>query len=164
MTGLEALQKIINDVQALKTSIDEMNTAIKLIEVNIKMLNNRAAGLLKQGTETTLSPEKYKSNEQIKLDNTWEKPPQIEKNDKVLVYKKVFGKLLDNNKEPIEGVLVRIYDKNNEVCATSETDPTGYWTSMIRPGKYIAEFVKTGFRQINKSFELSKNMKELEVI
>lgn len=81
----------------------------------------------------------------------------------VLTYKKVYGKLLSNTEEPLESVLIKVYDRNNEVCATTETDPIGYWETMLKPGRYVAEYTKTGFKTTNKTFEVGKNSREVEV-
>ena len=81
----------------------------------------------------------------------------------VLTYKKVFGKLTNDVNEPLENVLIKIYDHNNEVCASSETDPTGYFETMLRPGRYVAEHIKSGFKTTNKTFEVGKYVKEVEI-
>lgn len=81
----------------------------------------------------------------------------------VLTYKKVFGRLVNNSNEPIESVLIKVYDRNNEVCASTETDPIGYWETMLKPGRYVAEYLKTGFKTTNKTFDVGKNAKEVEV-
>lgn len=156
MTGGEALQQILEVVNKLKTDIEQIKNSVHLIEANIKILNNRAAGLV---------------NNSIPVDSGLVIPIQAEEqishivpsSSGAFVYKKVFGKLTNNNKEPIDGVLIRVFDKNNEVCATAETDPTGYFTFMVRVGKYMAEYTKTGFRTINKTFEVANKDKEVEI-
>jgi hypothetical protein len=82
---------------------------------------------------------------------------------KTSIYKKVFGKLVDNANEPIEGVVIRVYDKNNEVCAATQTDAIGYWEAMLRDGRFVAEYNKSGFKPVNKTFEVSKNAQEVEI-
>jgi len=193
MTGAEALQKIIDTVDGLKITVDELKVSIQLIEANIKVLNNRAAGLMKdpgfnqspaiggrltnsisagvptpkqqQPIQTAVIPTRgrqlVETPEELRHEplNTIKEDP--ERN--VLTYKKVFGRLVNNDSEPIDGVLIKIYDKNNEVCASVETDPIGYFETMLKPGRYVAEYLKSGFKTTNKTFDVGKNAKEIEV-
>jgi len=196
MTGAEALQKIMDTVDALTSTVNELKMSVQLIEANIKVLNNRAAGLMRDGTpviypttgsrltDTVGIPMSagapvQKTQEVIQTSSPSRGRQMIEtpeetrteamnfiKDDNspgVMTYKKVYGKLVNNTNEPIENVLIKVYDKNNEVCATTETDPIGYWETMLKPGRYVAEYVKSGFKTANKTFEVGKNAKEIEV-
>lgn len=177
MTGAQALEKILTTVEDLKATISTLETSVKLIEANIKILNNRAGGILRE-QQTTRTPidsvpatlplqsAQPTRGRQLVAD-TSQQIAQLPTQDTVpanaIVYKKVFGRLIDGNKEAISGALVKVFDKNNEVCATTETDPVGYWEVMTRPGKYVAEYTKAGFKTANKTFEVSKTAKETEV-
>ena len=191
MTGAEALQKIIDTMDALKITVDELKVSVQLIEMNIKTLNNRAAGLMRDvqpsitNPTNTMNPnisagvpiQKPASTMQAGLpsrgrqllETPEEKRQQIGEtaldvdSPGVLTYKKVYGKLANNIDEPLENVLIKVYDKNNEVCATTETDPIGYFETMLKPGRYVAEYTKPGFKAINKTFEVGKNSKEVEI-
>lgn len=210
MTGAEALQQIINSVEALTNTMNELKTSVHMIEANIKVLNNRAAGLMKaqsqepssisipsmnvsnvlsagpgpafsagppsqktqqlQATPAAATPSRGRPMVEAPAEQRDEAKNFIrelsENNDNssnVLSYKKIFGKLVNNDNEPIENVLIKIYDRNNEVCASTETDPIGYWETMLKPGRYVAEYVKSGFKTTNKTFEVGKNSKEVEV-
>jgi len=197
MTGAEALQKIMDTVDTLKATVDELKISVQLIEANIKVLNNRAAGLMREnvqpayptiGSRLTASvganpvsagvPEQ-KSQQVIQtaaapnrgrqlIETPEEKRSEamnIIKEDSpgVLTYKKVFGRLVNNSSEPIEGVLIKVFDRNNEISGTAETDPIGYWETMLKPGRYVAEYTKAGFKTTNKTFDVSKSAKEVEV-
>lgn len=180
MTGAEALQKILENVENLNKVTGELKISIQLIEANIKILNNRAAGLM-LGNMSAMETVPALANEKIVLPNTHqtvtsrgrklsERAKTIEPNEEaaapdsnILTYKKVFGKLKGKDSEPEENVLVKVFDKNNEVCATTETDPIGYFETMLRPGKYVAEYTKVGFKTSNKTFEVGKYVKEVEI-
>ena len=197
MTGSEALQKIMDTVDTLKATVDELKISIQLIEANIKVLNNRAAGLMKEtpqsgsypstgsrltstvGTLTAGAPVQ-KAQQPIQAGPApsrgramVETPVELRdeaaniinnaESSGVVTYKKVFGRLVDKANEPIENVLIKVYDRRNEVCASAETDPIGYWETMLPPGRYIAEYVKSGFKTTNKTFDVGKNAKEVEV-
>lgn len=183
MTGAEALQKIMDSIEQLQTEIQTLKASTQLIEANIKVLNNRAGSLMRDQGTSIPQPNAFEGvkinpnatqvvdtqgrGRQLGMDasNAPEAtlPAPEKKASKTLTYKKVFGRLVDSNKEPIVGALVKVFDKNNEVCATAETDPIGYWEAMVQPGRYSVEYTKQGFRQVNKVFELGGNMKELEV-
>lgn len=182
MTGVEALQKILDVVEGLQKQINGIDTSIKMIEANIKVLNNRAAGVMRDSLSSIISADvplqaQIPVQSQPQAQTLQAGPPRgrqlIEQPQQdmhmpedrpgVLTYKKVFGKLISATSESIESVLVKIYDKNNEVCATAETDPIGYWEMMLKPGRYVAEYTKTGFKTANKTFEIGKNVKEYEV-
>jgi len=178
MTGAEALQKIMDSMDALTATVNELKASIQMIEANIKVLNNRAAGLMREAPSPTsvvgagvnapvmraAAPARGRQ-----LIETPEAPQQEqasllkEDGPGVMTYKKVFGRLVNSSGQPIENVLINIYDQKNDVCATAETDPIGYWETMVRPGRYIAEYVKTGFKPTNKTFDVGKNAKEVEV-
>ena len=177
MGAAEALQGIFDMVKELKGTIQSLETSIKLMEANIKILNNRAAGLMREQQTTIqaepaqIAPNTYTSQPIRGRQITTGAPQQTiqqmtaetEHSTNVITYKKVFGRLVDANKEAITGALVRVFDKNNEVCATTETDTIGYWESMVKPGRYVAEYTKQGFKAANKTFEVSKTAKEVEV-
>lgn len=175
MNGAEALQNIIDTLDELKKTINELKLTTQIIEANIKILNNRAAGLMSpveisQVTQQVVSAAAPIQKQQDNPSRGRQLLPIQEKQEmsieppsNILTYKKVFGKLINNSGENVEGVLVKFYDKNNEVCATAETDPIGYYESMLRPGKYSAEYVKVGFKAINKTFNVDKNSKEIEI-
>lgn len=196
MTGAEALQKILETMNTLSDTVNELKTSVLLIEQSIKVLNNRAAGLMRenivkipnttqqvslanasntqlsagvptqQSTQTLQAgPSRGRQMKEMPQDQRDEAMNFIKEADGpgVLTYKKVFGKLVNNSSEPIESVLIKVYDRNNEVCATTETDPIGYWETMLKPGRYVAEYTKTGFKTSNKTFEVGKGAKEVEV-
>lgn len=182
MTGAEALQKILDGIDEIKNRMTGLETSVNLIEANIKTLNNRAAGLIGNNMiKTSVSNEIIDvSNTQIIPTDTLTAvipqtlptrgrdvsttlPETIVDDSKSMVYKKAFGRLLDGAGEPIEGVLVKVFDKNNEVCATTETDAIGYFESMVRIGRFVAEYTKPGFKTVNKTFEVKKNDKEVEI-
>jgi hypothetical protein len=176
MTGAEAIQQILEAMTDLSAKVKTLQDSVNFIEANIKILNNRAAGLMitpdQQIKADTIKPNALPIKE---LQLTASAPIRhIEQQESIpitqedvpsntLTYKKVFGKLINNTNEPIENVLIKVYDKNNEVCATAETDAIGYWESMLRPGRYVAEYLKSGFKTANKTFEVGKNAKDVEV-
>lgn len=203
MTGAEALQKILETMNSLTETVNELKTSVLLIEQSIKVLNNRAAGLMRENTvkiPNTAQPASLTNASSGQLSagiptqhsaqsmtlqagspqttpsrgRQMKESPQEHRDEAmnfikeadgpgVLTYKKVFGKLVNNTNEPIENVLIKVYDRNNEVCATTETDPIGYWETMLKPGRYVAEYTKSGFKTSNKTFEVGKGAKEVEV-
>lgn len=179
MTGAEALQNIIEMIETLTLTVNELKISVQLIESNIKTLNNRAAGLIlnTQSLTTQVQTDNYTSNISAilpqaptnlsrgrQLSETEQSPiSQTLEGPGVLTYKKVFGKLINDSSSAIENVLIKVYDKNNEVCATAETDPIGYFEFMLKPGRYVAEYLKTGFKTINKTFDVSQAAKEVEI-
>lgn len=205
MTGLEVLQKVLEkldeidklktEVMSLVAKIDDVSSSVKLIEQNIKVLNNRAGSLMRgDNVAQTIQPEPQpqafpvSAYAPLKQDNVGQQvlpaPTQLSSPQKsrplsenveqpqyqpikpfesINTYKKAFGRLVNNAKEPIEGALIKIYDTNNEVCATTETDITGHWESQVRPGRYSMEIVKASFKPINKSFDVKERDVEVEV-
>ncbi len=175
---MAAIEQILQALDSLTATVNELKGSIQLIEANIKTLNNRAAGIMlnngsqAQSTKAVLpsvtpQPPTTLRGRPVTADAPQQEVQQSnvqqEEGQGVLTYKKVFGKLINSAKEPIENVLITVYDKNNELCGTTETDPVGYWEIMLRPGKYSVEYTKVGFKTTNKTFEVSKNAKETEV-
>lgn len=163
MTGTEALQQILETMNNLIGEMNDLKISVKLIENNIKVLNNRAGALMRSDVSVEQTKLQASLTQQQTLHQLGEAtrvtlPAEA---PKMLSYKKVFGTLINDSGEPINGVLIKVFNRDNEVCSTSETDVAGYWTSMLSQGKYMAEYTKHGFRTINKSFEVAN--KEVEV-
>ena len=206
MTGAEILQKVLDklneidnlkkDIITLVAKVDDVASSVKLIQGNIQMLNNRAAGLMRvdnvaetiiaqpqQPSQATFPVSAYAPQKQDNvgqqvipaptnspaksrvLAENIEQPQyqSIKPFESINAYKKAFGRLINGAKEPIEGALIKIYDTNNEVCATTETDMTGHWESQVKAGRYSIEYVKTGFKSVNKSFNVGERDVEVEV-
>ena len=165
MNGAEALQKIMDDTDEIKKMMQELTIAVSLIQSNIKFLNNRASGLLRAEPAVN-HPQEQKQvirNQNVVLPDIDRSNIIHDETPGVMTYKKVYGRLFDSAMNPIDDALIRVFDKNNEVCATTETDPSGYWETSIRPGRYSASYTKSGMREQNKAFELRADMKTLEV-
>ncbi len=163
MTGAEAIQTILEDITKLVSTVKNLETSIHFIEANIKMLNNRAAGLMQIPKQEISAAVPITLAPQLIADVPNTELIYADERSNILTYKKVFGKLINNVGESIDGVLIRVFDKNNEVCSSVETDVVGYFEFMLRPGRYSAEYTKVGFKTVNKTFDVNKNAKETEI-
>jgi hypothetical protein len=72
---------------------------------------------------------------------------------------KVYGKIVNKNKEPISNVNINIYNESSQVIKKRQTDAEGYWEVRLPAGRYGIEYAQKGFKPINRNIELSNDMK-----
>lgn len=164
MTGLELLEKLSKDMDYLRDRVD-------LMDATIKALNNRIAQLVLSSKDKDLEKPVQINVRPVESVKAVFAQPVNRQKEKLetkspvtkLVYKKVMGYLKNSDNRPIDDALVLIYDKNNDVIASSNSDTAGYWETMVAPGKYLATIKKSGFKDFNKSFVVNENDKHVEV-
>lgn len=76
---------------------------------------------------------------------------------------RVFGNIVNKNREPLLGVQVNIYDEENELVKEVKTNDSGFWEVRLPSGRYGVEYLHKNFKPINRTIELKEGIKTFEV-
>lgn len=99
----------------------------------------------------------------VKIDSQQQNVSQQKVQKLLLGAIKVFGYVINKNKQPIVGVQVRLYDESNELVKDLKTNDDGYWEVRLPAGRYGVEYLHKNFKPVNKTIEFSKEDKFYEV-
>ncbi len=145
-SAIDAIFEILNEVQKIHQEIAVINN-------NIKILNNKFSKLNQEKVSASIPNQ---SKELIKTN--------ADKNEFV----KVFGRIKNQNKNPMPDVRVIIYDPKGSIVKSRVTDSDGYWEARLTPGQYVVELNATHINKIfapqNINITLKDDMKEYEVL
>lgn len=156
----------IDAIYQILEKIDDLDKRVQIIDDNIKILNNKVTKLNKNisqdvpknmPTAVALGQPLLGSVEDVNQSTARE----VEK--LILGPIKIYGYIMNKMRQPVEGVIVNIFDLNNKLVKTNKTNNDGYWDSRLPSGKYNVEYIHNKFKPINKEIEIPKNVKEYEV-
>jgi len=154
-------ESAIDMIFNLSNQIELLDKKLTVIDSNLKLLNNKVSKLSKQNSTRPLAlniERDFQENaENVIVDG--------EPSEKKLVLGNisVFGHIIDGDKNPMVGVLVTLYDSNNKLVKDLSSNKDGYWSSRLPPGKYSVKYEIEGYKDIKRSVELKKEMKNYEV-
>lgn len=149
MSAIDAVYKILSE-------IEKINARLDVIDANIKLLNNRI------------------KSSGVPAGKASAKPPTATAPSATAVMQtpigrviKVFGRVKNQREKPLKGVYIKIYSSEGKVIKSRETDADGYWEARLELGsygvEYIASHINKKFRPINKTIVLDETMNEYEV-
>ncbi len=143
----------IDSIYHMESMLEEMMNRLKVVEDNLKLLNNKVGKLNKP---TPLPP--------VKVDHS---PPPASRQQKVenlvLGNIKLYGYIVNKAKMPIPDVVVNVYDSSSKLIKNIRTDGDGYWEVRLPSGKFGVEYIHKRFKPVNKTVELTNDTKEFEV-
>jgi hypothetical protein len=139
--------------------IKELRKEVKVLDNNVKLLNNKLTKNNKLSEEKLQPP---RAEVPVKKLPTVDNIVPVQA-DNV----KVFGRIKNHNKEPIANVDIKIYNEKGEIIKKRNTDDKGYWEARISPGKYGIEYdpssLNKKFKPLNININIIDGMKEYEV-
>lgn len=149
----------IDAIYTILEKIDLLEKRFSVIEDNVKLLNNKLSKINKN-IVTAAEP----MTAQAPIDEP-EAPiePRKEPERLVLGNVKVYGYIVNRNRQPIDGVMVNLYDQNNRLIRNIITDQNGYWDSRLPSGQYGVEYIHKKFKPINKTIQIEDGIKTFEV-
>lgn len=159
-SAIEAIYKILE-------KIDDLGKKVQIIDDNIKILNNKVTKLNKnisnESTKqlpvaTTTAQPNFSSDQMIDEQISIKEPEKL-----LLGPIKIFGYIMNKLRQPVDGVIVNIYDSNNKLVKANKTNIDGYWESRITHGAYNIEYIHSKFKPVNKEVSVPKNVREYEV-
>lgn len=149
----------IDAIYTILEKIDLLEKRFSVIEDNVKLLNNKLSKINKNivnSSETTII--QTQANEQESITDNKREPERL-----VLGNVKVYGYIVNRNRQPIDGVAVNLYDQNNRLIRNIITDQNGYWDSRLPSGQYGVEYIHKKFKPINKTIQIEDGIKSFEV-
>lgn len=145
----------IDSIYKIEESMLSMDKRIKNLEGLVTLLINKVDKLSKKSASSPAAV--------VKVDNSSAGVSQ-QKVEKLLLGKvKVYGKVVNKALVPLNGVVVNIYDKSNEVVKSLKTDVEGLWEVRLPGGKYGIEYLHKNFKPINRTIEFLDSEKSFEV-
>lgn len=164
----------IDAIYQILEKINDLEKKVQIIDDNIKILNNKITKLNKnisQEGQKNTSLEGHKNMPtavavgQPVLGSTEESSQSTSRDiDKLMLGPtKIYGYIMNKMRQPVENVIVNIFDTNNKLVKNNKTNSDGYWESRLPSGKYNIEYIHNKFKPINKEIEIPKNIKEYEV-
>lgn len=133
---------------------------MKVLDNDIKLLNNKLNKLqLKEPAKILAAPT---ATAPLQVSET-----KVAEINIVNDLTKIFGRIKNKNKQPIEGVIVRLFTPSGEVVKTRTTDANGYWEVRIAAGQYGVEYDPTSINKrlspVNMTVQINPGMKEYEI-
>jgi len=164
----------IDAIYLILEKIDDLDKRVQVIDDNIKILNNKITKLNKNISQD--GPKVFASDGPksiptavavgqpiIGSSEEFSQLPTKEVEKLTLGPIKIYGYIMNKMRQPVENVVVNIFDINNKLVKTNKTNNDGYWDSRLPSGKYNIEYIHNKFKPINKEIEVPKNVKEYEV-
>ncbi len=146
-------QSAVDAIYDLLDEVRELRKEIKIIDSNIKLLNNK----ILKSTIPSQQPSAPKAVAPTNTQKTSDPSHTV----------KLFGRIKNQSMKPIKGVYIKVYDPTGNVIKSRETDSEGYWEARVGSGQYVVEM---DARHINKKFlpkniniEVDEIMNEFEV-
>lgn len=160
---MEKEYSAIDIIYNLYEKFESFEKKLQAIDDNIKILNNKITKINKVGnqlaehkpTATPVSPVVQEDPDQdIKVG----KPEKL-----VLGSIKVFGYIVNRMREPVQDVIVNIFDNENKLIKSAKSNNDGYWDFRLPAGTYSMQYIHSKFKPINKNISIPNNVKEFEV-
>jgi len=155
----------IDAIYQILEKIDGLDKKFQIIDDNIKILNNKITKLNKNVSQEAprAMPTAVAVGQPVFNPTEEDSGASREVERLVLGPVKIYGYIMNKMRQPVENVVVNIFDLNNKLIKTNKTNIDGYWESRLPTGKYNIEYIHNKFKPINKEIEVPKNVKEYEV-
>lgn len=170
-------------IYSLPSILKKLESKIDVIDNNVKILNNKLIKLSQEKEkraleEPTLIQEEPLTKEEKapirpraespdslpKVTNIRQEPQKKQESTKlVLGNKKVYGFIKTTSLKPVPGATVKIFEETNSLIREIISNKDGYWECRLPAGKFSAEVLIGGIKPINRSFDLTDDIKEFEL-
>jgi hypothetical protein len=159
-------EKEISAIDAIYQILDRIGTMEKRLHViddNVKILSNKVTKALRDSGPTAVEA-KPRVVAPVAKNNSPQKSSSQQKVEKLLLGNvRVFGYIVNKGKHPLEDVQIKVFDDESRVVKNNKTNSDGYWEVRLPPGRYGVEYIHKNFKPINRTIELSPEIKEYEI-
>lgn len=178
----EEEKSALDIIYSLPSILKKLESKIDVIDNNVKILNNKFLKLSQEKKEH----QKISVKEEISKPEEILQPilpravapdkmpevnaiaqraatPNSESTKLLLGNKKVFGYIKTTSMKPVSGATVKIFDSKNSLVREINSDKDGYWEARLPSGKFSCEILIGSIKPINRSFELTNDIKEFEL-
>ena len=144
-------------------SIYNMEEKLEVLDKRLKNLEGLITLAVKKLDKLSKKPAASAPSAVAKVDSSQNQVSQ-QKVEKLLLGKvRVYGKIVNKALQPLNGVVINVYDKTNEVVKSLKTDVEGFWEVRLPGGKYGVEYLHKNFKPVNRTIEFSDSEKSYEV-
>lgn len=178
--GETALEIILSLPKILK----KIESKIDVLDTNLKILNSKINKIKQEQQEQNIQPpeptnvmvatkeiQKNLDNQEKVLPRPTAKIPDLDmpapspkRTEKVLIGNvKVYSTIRTESGKMVPMATVNIFDFENALVKSIQSDKNGYWECRLPAGKYNLELLVGKLKPINKFFEINKDAKEFEV-
>lgn len=155
-------QSAVDAIYEALEELKELKKQIKMIDSNVKLLNNKVLKISEAINKLEASPIAAAQPKPSAIPITTS-TPQLETLDSV----KVFGRIKNAQKKPMENVKVNLFSARGELIKSRKTDSDGYWEARVPPGSYVIEYDPTdlspNLKPVNINAIIDKSLQEYEV-
>lgn len=168
----------IDIIYELSDAIKILTAKLDVIDSNIKLLNNKIAKFSTQKNDSSQASESlnvkkampsasatelFGSNQSSQASRSSAAPQAQERSTFTAGPVKIFGHIVNKNRNPINGVVVNVFDESNKLLKTVKSDNNGYWEARMPYGNFGVEYIHKNFKPINRAISLKDGMKQFEV-
>lgn len=149
----DSLVELITDTHKM---VADMQSRIRLLEHEIKVLQGKANGTLFADLKIPARPN-APVIETTQVEPAAEVRPADDRT-------KVFGKIYNPDKKPINGVSVKIMDSSGKQVKATKTNMAGQWMALLPVGRYSIKYLHNSMPPSYRLANVEKGQVELEVI
>lgn len=171
-TALEIILSLPKILKKLESKIDILDTNLKILNSKINKIKQESSSQEKS-EDTSLREiprvleqknEKVTPRPTAKIPDLDMPAPSPKRTEKVLIGNiKVYSAIRTESGKMVPMATVNIFDHENSLVKSLQSDKNGYWECRLPAGRYNLELLVGKMKPINKFFELKKDMKEFEV-
>lgn len=147
-SAIDAIYSMQNDIKEIRIGMRKLETILSL---TLSRMEKQARSV----------PSALEAS--VKVDSSVNRVSQQKVEKLVLGATKVYGNIVNKSKEPISGVMVKVYNESSELIKDLETDVNGHWAVRLPAGRYGIEYLHKNFKPINKTIKFDKDNKSFEV-
>lgn len=161
---MEKEYSAIDIIYNLYEKFELFEKKLQAIDDNIKILNNKITKINKVGNNLIEQKPTSQPVNPVEVTSTNDESVNIGKPEKlVLGSVKVFGYIVNRMREPVQDVVVNIFDNENKLIKSAKSNNDGYWDFRLPAGTYSMQYIHSKFKPINKNISVPNNVKEFEV-
>jgi hypothetical protein len=176
-TALEIILELPSILKKMESKIDVLDTNLKIL--NSKLNKMKGGNTLPDGKkEQEVSKQSVESNDVSQEDSRpapsarpgpispkEESPTKQKESSKLILGTvKVFSRIKTASGKPVEGMIINIFNNENELVRNILTDKEGYWECRLPSGIYSVEMSHPKLKTMNKQIEIKKDVKTYEVV
>ena len=176
----KAAKTALEIILELPSILKKMENKLDIFDTNLKILNAKLNKMKGQGT--SIEQKEQEPNVPIKKDaelsdtrvipsarpgpieSKQDGMPNLKESKKLILGTiKVFSKIRTATGKAVDGMVINIFDRENDLIRNLVTDKEGYWECKLPAGSYSVEMSHPKLKTINKQIEIKQDMKSYEV-
>lgn len=155
-SAIDVVYKIYDEMLKLRQRLN-------VIDDNIKIINNKLNKISKNKVSSKPSAVSPGSKKGPRPQPPPQRTAQQEEPKLVLGNIRAWGNISNKAGEGLSNVDINIYDDSNQVVKKVKSSSEGYWEARLPSGRYGIEYVRSGYKPVNKVIYLDGSSNNVEV-